>query len=148
MNKINPEIRIEVTLTRHNGKPSGYQFRYTSDSGLVAPDGTIDLSNFGKDNVDLVFVLMAVGAMQPSFPPRPEDAVWFADWPKGAAPPPPCPDAPGLAHSSFSGFQVSNASTLKFTDKNNDNKRYTYALRCQVPGEAKPVVDDPIIINK
>ena len=37
---------------------------------------------------------------------------------------------------------------LQFTDQNNDNHRYAYALRCIVmPGEP-PVVDDPVIINK
>ena len=63
----NPLITIEVTLTPHDGKPSGYQFVYVSDSGLVTPEGNIDLSYFDNEFVDLVFVLMPVDGVTRHF---------------------------------------------------------------------------------
>lgn len=146
---INPLITINVKLVPNTGKPSGYQFHYSSESGLVEPDGNINLKYFEKENVDLLFVLQPIGAVQPSFPVNAKrDAVWFASWPVGAPPPQPCPKAPAQANSAFGNFKRPSANKLKFTDKNNDKKRYTYALRCiVVPGDP-PVVDDPVIINK
>lgn len=144
----NPLITIEVTLTPNDGKPSGYQFVYASDSGLVTPDGNIDLSYFDHEFVDLVFVLMPVDAIYPTFPPKGRDAVWFSKWRKHEPPPPPCPTSSGQVGSSFKKFSFPSPHELRFTDHNNDNLRYVYALRCIVmPGEPL-VVDDPVIINK
>lgn len=144
-------INVAVTLTPDAGKPSGYQFTYASDSGLVADDGSIDLSSFDKSNVVLVFTLQSMASGQPTYPDPtdPTQAIWFALWPKDAPPPAPCPASSGHANSSFDHFSVgSNGTRLQFTDKNKDNKRYAYALRCIVPSVTSPIADDPIIINK
>jgi hypothetical protein len=147
-------ITIEVKLTPNIGKPSGYQFGYSSDSGLVAPDGSIDLNNYDKENVVLVFVLQPVQGQHPVFDADPTDpkdaerAIWLAEWPKNLPQPAPCPMAPGLAHASFKAFSLPASNQLKFTDKNKDNKRYAYALRCVVPPSPDVIVDDPVIINK
>ena len=148
MNHPNPLLTIQVALSPNAGKPSGYEFRYTSDSPLVAADGNIDLGNFDHDDVDLKFVLLPMEAGQPVYPDDVEDAVWFVKWPKGNPPPPPCPRSPGHANSSFKDFDLPDATTLSFTDKNNDNQRYAYALRCRVPPSNAIVMDDPVIINK
>ena len=150
----NPQILIEVTLTPSAGKPSGYQFSYSSSSGLVDADGSIDLGNYDKADVQLLFQLQPVAGEQPTFaidpahPTGTEDAVWFAEWPKELPPPAPCPTSPGHAGSSFKGFSLPAPDQLQFTDKNKDNRRYAYALRCVVPPSPQLVVDDPVIINK
>lgn len=144
----NPLITIDVTLTPHKGKANGYQFRYVSSSGLVTPDGRIDLSNYPHDLVDLAFVLKPTDGLQPEFPVETDDAIWFVKWPKGKPPPVPCPISPLPGKGSFFDFARPNARKLTFTDRNNDNQRFAYALRCLVPGVADPVADDPVIINK
>lgn len=150
----NPQIRIDVTLTPSAGKPSGFQFSYASASGLVDADGGIDLSNYDKDDVQLLFVLQPVAGQQPVFardpahPASTDDAVWFAEWPKELPPPAPCPTDPGHANSSFKDFSLPAVAQLQFTDKNKDNRRYAYALRCVVPPSPDVIVDDPVIINK
>jgi hypothetical protein len=144
----NPLITIEVTLTPHKGKSSGYQFRYTSNSGLVALDGRIDLSNFPHDDVDIEFRLMPMATGQPTFPTQSGDAIWFVKWPKHLPPPVPCPKSAGHSGSPFHGFSHPAANRLRFTNKNMDNKRYSYALRCIVNPGKPEVVDDPVIINK
>lgn len=150
----NPQILIEVTLTPSAGKPSGYQFNYSSSSSLVGPDGSIDLGNYDKADVQLLFELQAVDAGQPVFaidpahPTSTEDAVWFAEWPRELPPPAPCPTSPGHAGSSFKEFSLPAPNQLQFTDKNKDNRRYAYALRCVVPPSPQVVIDDPVIINK
>ena len=150
----NPQILIEVTLTPSAGKPSGYQFSYASSSGLVDPDGSIDLSNYDKSDVQLLFDLQTVGGQQPTFamdpahPASTDAAVWFAEWPKELPPPAPCPTSPGHANSSFKSFSLPQIGQLQFTNKNKDNRRYAYALRCVVPPSIEVIADDPVIINK
>lgn len=154
MTRDKPTIQINVTLSANPGKPSGYQFNYESDSGLVDADGTVDLSGYDHDDVVMLYALLAMGGVQPTFavdtahPNQIDQAVWFADWPKDQPLPAPCPTGPGQANSSFRSFSLPSASQLQFTNKNKDNRRYAYALRVVIPPGTTPVADDPIIINK
>ena len=153
MSKPNCTIAIDVTLSVNAGKPSGYQFSYASDSGIVRADGRIDLRNLEKEDVELVFALQPIGKgngrSQPTFDPDPKQAIWFAPWPVELPLPAPCPTSNGHPNSAFKGFKVEGGGTkLRFIDKNNDKRRYSYALRCIMAPGGKPVVDDPLIINK
>ena len=142
-------IDIDVTLTPDPGKRSGYQFQYASESSWVSGDGTIDLTSVDKDDVVLVFHLKPVSGVQPLFPADAEQAVWFEEWPKGTPPPHPCPSGHGNSSNTFVEFSIQQAgTTLQFTDKNKNNKRNAYALRCIVPPATNPIADDPVIINK
>jgi len=150
----NPQIAITVQLTPNPGIESGYDFSYSSTSPQVGADGTIDLSNYGQDDVQLVFTLAPVAGTQPTFavntqhPNQIDEAIWFAEWPRPDPPPVPCPSSAGHANSSFRNFDLPQPQVLQFVNKNNDNRRYAYALRCQVPPGNAVIEDDPIIINK
>jgi hypothetical protein len=129
-------VEIEVTVSR-DAAGTAYRFDYKSQSGDVSDNGDIDLRT-RKKNVTLRFTL--TGA---EFPEEPKDAVWFARMnDDGTKEEEKSEKAPGAFHN----FKRPDARTLEFVDKNDDKKRYAYALRCMVGGHT--VMDDPVIINR
>jgi hypothetical protein len=129
------EIDVDVTPDASSSKPAGYRFRYASSSKWVSDNGNIDLQ---KEKKDVLLEFRLAGGTFDS-----DDPVWVEPFEEGGKVP--CPET--FNHQGAIGKpELIDPTTLRFRDKNNDKKRYAYALRCRVGGV--DVMDDPVIINR